>query len=207
MDKCFVYVLCDCTGIRYIGVSINPNQRFKNHIYEARNKNNKSYNLRKSRWIRSIDFNFQHRIVFSGTEEECYNKEVELIKLALSKGKSLVNLTTGGDRPPRITTLPNYNEIREKIKKKAVGRIISSDTKRKMSESRIGIKPHWVGDLSGYKNPRARSIVQKDLNDNVIFIWATAKEACDALGLSKASVTSACSGRQKTAGGYKFLYF
>lgn len=208
MDNCSVYVIADSTGIRYIGVSTQPDQRIKNHVYEAKNPKNKSYNLRKSKWLRSIDFNFRHRIVFFGTEEKCYEMEVNLISLAKSKNKDIVNLTVGGDRPPKITDLHNYEEVIEKIRSKSVGRVMSKETRKKMSEShKKNGRPLWLGDFSGYNNPRSRSVVQMDLDGNVIFIWATAKEACDALGVSKSGVTSAIKGYQSTCGGFMFDYF
>jgi hypothetical protein len=214
MDNCyihqrqhFVYVLADSTGVRYIGVTVNPPVRLKNHIYEAKNRYNKSYSLRKSKWLRSIDFNVRQRVIFSGTEEECYQKEFDLIGLAYRKGMDIVNLTVGGDRPPRITDLPNYEEVREKIRSKAVGRVISEETRQKMSESHKGIKPTWIGDVSGYNNPRSRAVVQMDMDGNVVFIWATAKEACDELGVSKSAVTSVIKGYQGSTRGFKFDYF
>jgi hypothetical protein len=208
MDNCSVYVIADSTGIRYIGVSTQPDKRIKNHVYEAKNPKNKSYNLRKSRWLRSIDFDFRHRIVFCGTEEKCYEMEVNLISLAKSKNKDIVNLTIGGDRPPKITDLHNYEEIREKIRSKAVGRVISKETRKKMSEShKKNGRPLWLGDFSGYNNPRSRAVVQMDLEGNIIFIWATAKEACDALGVSNSGVTSAIKGYRSTCSGFMFDYF
>lgn len=205
MDKCFVYVLYDSSGIRYIGVSKNPEKRFKAHIHESKNKSGKSYNIRKSKWIRNIDFKFGKKIIFSGTEDECYKKEQYLISLARSKNINLVNTTSGGDRPPKINELPNKSDIIDKIRKKAIGRKISEETKKKMSEAHS--KPHWIGDSSGYKNPRAKAVAQLDDSGNIIFIWSCAVEAVNALGLGRTSVTSVCLGNQKTAGGHKFIYF
>ena len=215
MDNCyihqrqhFVYVLADSTGIRYIGVTVNPPQRLKNHIYEAKNTFNKSYSLRKCKWLRSIDFNVRQRVIFFGTEEECYQKEFDLIGLAHRKGMDIVNLTVGGDRPPRITDLPNYEEVREKIRSKAIGRVISKETRKKMSDAhkRKG-KPTWFGDFSGYNNPRSRAVVQMDMDGNVVFIWATSKEAADAIGVSKSTVTTVLKGHQGSTRGFKFDYF
>ena len=207
MDNCFVYVLADATGIRYIGVSIEPKQRVKNHVYEATNKNNKAYNIRKSRWLRKINFDFRHRIIFNGTETECYSKEVELISLALSKGKMLVNTSKGGNRPPKITDLPNYSEIVEKIRAKSIGRIPSEETRRKMSDAHKINPTTWFGDVSGYNNPRSRAVVQMDMDGNVVFIWATSKEAADAIGVSKSTVTTVLKGHQGSTRGFKFDYF
>jgi predicted GIY-YIG superfamily endonuclease len=206
MADCYVYVLSDNTGIRYIGVSVNPLDRIKNHIYESKNENNKCYNLRKSRWLRSIDFNFRSRIIFSGTEQECYQKEIELISLAKSKGINLVNTSEGGDKPPRISDLSNFAEIKNKIKAKAKGRIPSEETRKKMSIAHKAIS-NKLKACSGYENPRARPVAQLDKDGKIVFIWACATEAVDALGLSRTSVSSVCGGYQKTAGGYRFTYF
>jgi predicted GIY-YIG superfamily endonuclease len=208
MADCFVYVLSDYSGIRYVGVSVNPDKRVRFHVYEATNEKNKSYHLRKSRWLRSIGFDFLHRVIFSGTEEDCYLKEIEIIDKLKSKGKNLVNTSKGGDKPPRINELPNFEQTRNKISQKAIGRKISEETRKKMSDShRANGKPNWLGDVSGYKNPRSRAVVQMDTDGNVLFIWATAKEACDALGLRRSAVTSVVKGYQSTCGGFKFDYF
>lgn len=207
MADCFVYVLTDSSGIRYIGVSSNPVQRIKNHVHEAKNEKNKSYNLYKSRWLRSIDFNFQSRIIFSGTEEDCYQKEVELISLARQKNKAIVNTSSGGDKPPRISELSNFDEIKKKISAKAKGRVASDETKSKMSIAHKNRDYKHLKALGGYENPRARPVAQIDDSGRVVFIWGCATEAVNALGLSRASVTSVCAGYQKTAGGYRFTYF
>jgi predicted GIY-YIG superfamily endonuclease len=206
MADCYVYVLSDDTGIRYIGVSVDPSNRIKNHIYESTNQKNKSYDLRKSRWLRSVDFKFRSRVIFSGTEEQCYQKEIDLIALSRQKGIRLVNSTSGGDKPPKISELANFDEIKNKIKQKAKGRKASEETKKRMSDAHKGI-PNKLKASPGYRNPRARPVAQLDQNDKVIFIWACATEAVDALGLSRTSVSSVCCGYQKTAGGYKFTYF
>jgi hypothetical protein len=208
MGNCSVYVLSDNTGIRYVGVSVNPQRRIRYHVHEATNEKNKSYNLYKSRWLRSIDFDFRHRILFSGSEQDCYEKEVVLIDRLLKKGKQLVNTSKGGDKPPRINELPNFEDTRLKISAKASGRKISIETRKKMSEShKSNGKPMWLGDVSGYNNPRSRAVIQMDLDGNVLFIWATAKEACDALGVSKSAVTSAIKGYQRMCRGFRFDYF
>jgi len=207
MADCFVYVLTDSSGIRYIGVSSNPVKRIKGHVYEAKNEKNKSYNLYKSRWLRSIDFNFESRIIFSGTEDECYQKEIQLISLARQKNRAIVNTSSGGDKPPRISELSNFDEIRKKISDKARGRIPSDETRSKMSIAHKNGDYEHLKALAGYENPRARPVAQIDDSGRVVFIWACATEAVSALGLSRTSVTSVCAGYQKTTGGYRFTYF
>jgi hypothetical protein len=188
-------------------VSSNPVKRIKNHVHEAKTETNKSYNLYKSRWLRSVDFIFRSRIIFSGTEDECYQKEVELISLARKKNRAIVNTSSGGDKPPRISELSNFDEIKKKIGNKARGRVVSDETRNRMSIAHKNKKNKTLKALSGYENPRARPVAQIDDSGRVVFIWACATEAVSALGLSRTSVTSVCAGYQKTAGGYRFTYF
>ena len=86
--------------------------------------------------------------------------------------------------------------------------------KKKISEAHMGIRPsdesrqkmsEWqVGELS----PRARSIIQYDLECNYIRHWTYIKGASDELGISKSSINRCC---QKdcgynTAGGFIWRY-
>ena len=50
-------------------------------------------------------------------------------------------------------------------------------------------------------------IKSMDMDCKVVFIWATAKEACDALGVSRSAVTSVIKGYQGSTKGFKFDYF
>jgi GIY-YIG catalytic domain. len=203
-SKAYVYVLYTDTVVEYIGVSIEPEQRFKNHFYEAYNKNQeKVYDLAKSRWIRKYHDKVKMKIIFSGTEEECYNKEVELVLLAKTKGREIHNLTEGGDRPPRINTLPNFEEIREKIRVKAVGRVISPETRRKMSEShKASAHLRKKHDFSGANNPRAKKVIQMTKEGEFVKEWDYAQQAIRALGLNYTAITNCMNGKQKTAGGF-----
>lgn len=49
--------------------------------------------------------------------------------------------------------------------------------------------------------------IQIDLQGNLIKVWGSMKEACDALGLHRGDLTNTCRGKNKTCGGYKWRYY
>lgn len=201
MDKiCYVYGLYDkfdCK-IRYIGVSLYPKQRLKCHISESKNNTKK---LAKSKWMNKCS-QVSYKILFTGTETECYNKEVELIS-KYKKKRNLVNSTIGGDKPPAINELSNdvYIQVVNKIKQARIGSKASEETKQKMSESHKKNPPIWLKS-KGSDNGRAFPVYQFDLQNNFIKEWACAKDAIIQLNLNKTAISDCLKKRQKTAGGF-----
>jgi len=204
-NYCSVYLLFDNVGIRYVGVSVNPEHRLKMRKYQSYNKNGKEYNLRQSRWFRKYENQIRMRVVFEGCEEECYSKEIELIQKCRLSGRDLVNVSDGGNRPPRINTLENFEEIREKIRKKSLNRHVSDETKVKMSLSHKGKCNHlYKIHASGKDNTNAKGIEQYDINGDFIKSWSTLKEAADFFGIKSCSLCDNLKGRTKTC--KKFIW-
>ncbi len=184
-NNCYIYVLGDDSGIKYLGVSKYPDRRFKHHIYNSLNKNSKEYNLRKSRWIRKRNCEIKYRVIFKGSEEECYKKEVELIQKLKDKNKKLVNTSLGGDKPPNIKDLPNYKDIVEKIRNKAKNRRISLETRLKMSICKKRTQPKWLNkDVTGSNNPNSKKVDMYDIQNNYIKTFNTYKEAAIFCGVN-----------------------
>jgi len=209
MDNYYVYILYDkeeCK-IRYIGVSINPTKRHKVHIWESLNKKQRAYNLRKSKWIRTKK-NISYKIIAKGSEEHCYNLEIKLIK-KYKISKKLTNTTEGGDKPPKLTELSKkkYLATIEKIRKKALDRIVSKTTRDKMSKiHKKRDTSHLLKFQRGVDNPRAKRVQQLDLKGNFIKEWDYANQAIKALKLNSSAITDCLKGRQKTAGGFIWEY-
>jgi predicted GIY-YIG superfamily endonuclease len=209
MEVFYVYVLYKIgdTNIRYIGVTNNPNKRLKTHISESFNKKGKEYHLAKSNWIRKHK-DIGMRVIFSSSKEECYNKEIYYIKMAKAKNKNILNLTNGGDSPIPINQLSNFEEIREKIKNKSLGRKVSKETKLKMSiSSKLSNKQHLKMFHKGIENPRAFKIKQCDLFGNILKIWDYTKLAGSELNINSCSIYACIKNNQKTAGGFKWEKF
>lgn len=204
MDKkCCLYCLYDKKDckIRYIGVSIEPEQRFKNHQYESKNPNTK--NLGKSKWLRTVN-ELCYKILFWGTEEDCYQKEIEIITKHKKK-RNLVNGTIGGDRPPKLNQLDEelYKQTVLKISEKCKDRKYSIETRQKMSDSQKKVSREYLKVYhKGKNNPRAFKVAQYDLEKNLIKVWDYAKQAINELNLDSTSISNCLSGRQKTAGGF-----
>jgi hypothetical protein len=204
MDKkCSLYCLYDKKDckIRYIGVSIEPEQRFKNHQYESKNPNTK--NLGKSKWLRTVN-ELCYKILFWGTEKECYKKENKIITKHKKK-RNLVNSTIGGDRPPKLNELDEelYKQTVLKISEKCKDRKYSIETKQKMSDSQKKVSREYLKVYhKGKNNPRAFKVAQYDLEKNLIKVWDYAKQAINELNLDSTSISNCLSGRQKTAGGF-----
>lgn len=59
-------------------------------------------------------------------------------------------------------------------------------------------------DLKGKNNPKAKKIIQLDINNNPIKKWETIKEASETLKINH--ISACCRGNRKTAGGYVWKY-
>jgi predicted GIY-YIG superfamily endonuclease len=84
---------------RYIGVSVDPANRLKQHLYQL-NTTYPSTNLKKVRWMqKTIAAGHEIRLTVLkqfGDEESAYVEEEWTIKHLLSQGHNLTNLTSGG---------------------------------------------------------------------------------------------------------------
>lgn len=204
-SNCFIYALyskSECR-VRYIGVSIDPKKRFKSHQYCSLNKNSNEYNLYKNKWLRSVD-DAAMKIIFSGTEEDCYLLEKELID-KYKQSRALTNTSLGGDHPPRLNDLSidKYNEVVGKIRQKSIGRKASEETRSKMSLAHKSIsKPHLSGYHKGVNNPRARKVSQHLKTGELVRVWDYANQAVTELKLNRTAITDCIKGRQKSAGGF-----
>ena len=56
----------------------------------------------------------------------------------------------------------------------------------------------------GKKN--GKSVIKLDKDNNVIKIYPTIKEASEKNGITPSNITNVCNGKQKTAGGFKWVY-
>ena len=97
---------------------------------------------------------------------------------------------------------------------------LSGITKQRLAESHMG-KTAWNKGLSGYSVPKAqgkkrsaetckkmsenrpkKAVLQYTLDGVLVGEFVSMKEAGRQTGISDASISGACSGRQKQAGGY-----
>ena len=126
-------------------------------------ENDKGYNFLKERekyWIKEFD---------------SYNREVGY------------NLTLGGDG-----TFGRFHsdETKEKMRQKALGRIVSEETKLRMSLNSGSIK----------------KVSMFTLDDELIKTFRSATDAAKEIKCDRSNVTACVKGKQKTCKGFKFRY-
>lgn len=117
-------------GKIYIGItSQKPNKRWQNG-YGYKDNQHFFRAIQKYGWN-----NFEHEIIYKDLEEEiAANKEQELIKLYNSNNSNFGYNKDNGGKTNKLT-----EESIEKIRQWHIGRKLSEETKRKISESHKGI--------------------------------------------------------------------
>lgn len=204
--KCYIYVLYsrDECIVRYIGVSFNPENRLYHHMYESKKTHTHMY---KSRWYNKHD-DIGFKVIYSGEEKDCYKLERDLIS-KYRKSRRLTNTSPGGSRPMLFSerTKEQQSEIIEKIRKKAIGREISKETRKKMSDAQKKLdKTHLLKYTVGKDNGRAKPVLQYDLNGDFVKKWDYVRGAAKELDINKSNIYGCSGGYQKTAGGYIWKY-
>lgn len=126
--------------------------------------------------------NIQHRIIKTDlSESEAKKLEQKLIKKLDSFRYNGYNLTLGGEG--------------------TVGKIVSEETKQKISNSKIGIscnkgKSNGMYGVRGKDTPSSKPVICITTGQ----IYETMSNACNDINRSLSSLSGACSGRQKTCG-------
>lgn len=184
-------------GKVYVGItSKSPKRRWKNGL---------GYSDQSLFWRAIVKYgwdNFEHEILFENlTQEEAESLERKLIsKYRSNERKFGYNLADGG-----------------RVNK---GYKLSDETRQRLSESHLGITA-WNKGLKGYIVPSARGkkrseearkkmsanrpkkpVAQYTLEGEFITEFSSMKEAYKHTGISDGSISAACAGKQKTAGGF-----
>ena len=199
-------------GKVYIGItSKNPEDRW--------GKDGRMY-LRKSNGVYKQPYfanailkytwdGFIHEILFSNlTEKDAKKKEIELIALYKSNCCRYdspsygYNMTDGGDGSAGKEWT---QESREKVRQTLIGHTVSDETRMKISKSQTG-KKHPISEEAKLRMIYSKSCKQVYCIElDVIFESVTV--AAKAIGIDRSCISNACRGKQKTAGGYTWMYY
>lgn len=95
--------------------------------------------------------------------------------------------------------VPVSEETRQKMRGARLGKTTSDESRLKMRNSHLGKN-------MGADSSRARPIAQYKLDGNLIKVWNCIADASHQLNVSASAISSACKGKNKTAGGYQFRY-
>lgn len=131
MSTNYIYGLTDPrTGsVRYIGKSIDPVVRFRNHIWAARSGYEDTH---KARWIRKLldEGQIPGIVVLADTVDGW--QELERSYIAQRRSK-LTNTSAGGDG----VDAPRTEEWKRKIGEAHRGKEVSQETRQKLREAQL----------------------------------------------------------------------
>lgn len=173
-------------GKIYIGQSINISHRWNCHKYDLKNKRHKNPHLQRAYDLNPKAFKFE--IICKCSEEDLNDLEIFFInKYKSNDSKYGYNLDNGGNGAGRM----------------------SEETKRKLSESKMGNKSmcgvklsdEWKQHLSEAQPHRKRILC---IDTGVIY--DSFADAARKTGLNRTKIVSVCTGKRKSTGGFRFKY-
>ena len=222
--RIYFYTLIDpFTGkIRYIGQTVDPGNRFRNHIYEAK-KNNKTH---KERWIMQLIRKNSKPIMSIVTEEdmtkdEANTFETEMIQFYKDEGHDLLNVEDRGRNNPIIETTPVYQFD-------LLDNFIAKYPNANQAMLKTGVNDAAIGEMcrfpfkpgnnsrggflwsynsipdKEYQGPKGtpKMTMQFETSGKFIAEYTSAREASKTTGVCYKRISAAITGRQKTAGGF-----
>lgn len=204
----------------YIGITSNKiNRRWQNGFGYRENKH--FFNaILKYGWD-----NIKHEILFTNlTKEEACKKEIELIAFYKSnQSKYGYNSSTGGEQPTTGRKLSDETKEKirqahlglkrsrlsiEKTRKGNIGKHLTEELKKKLSEERKGKGNPMYGKHTSQKQKEA---IRKKFSKPIIcvetkVIYSSIIEAQRQTGISDSGIQAVCKKKRKTAGGYHWEY-
>jgi predicted GIY-YIG superfamily endonuclease len=221
----FFYVLKEDDEVKYVGRTVNPKNRYRNHIYEAK-KNNR--NLRE-RWIVSLLRRNKKpimEVVFKKETTLCDAISIEKMlvkkigkkfKLKNSPDAYLGNVLTG--KPVHKYTLDgHFVESYHNSNQAMLNTGIKDSNILRCCKNENGYGSKTAGGyfwsftkykkyphiyISNWRELKGKPVSQLSISDGVVINhYDTAREAERSTGISYKKISAVCNGRQKTAGGY-----
>jgi len=150
-------------GMEYIGVSKNPEKRFKKHCEKPQDSRRSI--LRNAIQAHGKD-NFSLQILCKSTAEYCYEMESKLIEGYKTRTPLGYNITAGGlgytgfrGEFHHMYGTQRSPEFREFMRQKYLGRPLSEEQKAKISASLTGkkAKPETIAKMSATRKGRKQS--------------------------------------------------
>ena len=190
-------------GKRYIGITgKNPLVRWRNGKgYEAHNEH--FYNaILKYGWD-----NIEHRIITSGISKECACEiEKSLIKEYQTNNREFgYNKSTGGECSGAGVIRVLSEETKRKISEAQKGRKLSQETIQRRSISQAGLKRSFETRKKIAEKAKI-AVLMFDLTDNFVAEYDSILEASTQTNIAKQNICKCCKGERNTAGGYIWKY-
>lgn len=202
-------------GKKYIGQTIKTlRHRHQQHMNETKYENLRAYNHYFHRAIRKYGIeNFSLNILIMNCEN--YDKLNNYEQFYIERFKSLsiqngYNMCNGGNNCNKLAckTDEEIAEWKSKISDSVKGENhplygtkMSEETKRKISESEKGKKMSEESKKKMSESKEGTPVVRIDKNLSIVFYKKMFYTEFDT-----SSVGRCCKGKQKTCGGYKWMY-
>lgn len=189
MRKWYLYYIKDSENIVWVGISMNPEKRFINHIYPDNNEPNK----KKVEWAKSLK---KRCIKPSLVIIDEFNSKKDALKierehtLKLRKNNTLLNIYDG--------CIPDI-ENRKKLSIINTGKKHSEETKKKLS---IFFKQEKYADA--IRNIGLKT--SKKIIDNNGIIYSSITNAAKETGCHRVNIGNVLSGKFKQIKGFTFKY-
>lgn len=184
METIKIYTLSDCGGVKYVGKAKSINHRYNRHMFDAKTK--KQLNKRDA-WIKSL-LNKNQKPILEIIDEVSIDDwvfwEMYWIEQFKTWGFNLKNMTKGGEG--------------------TYGRIVSEETKIKMSEAKKGKKPKNLDSIIAKNKEKSKSVLQYTKDGEFISEFSSRSMAEKITGIH--NIKSVLKGKRKSAGGYKWKY-
>lgn len=189
-------------GHLYVGKSVYIERRFSQHIWKSKDINSREYNYPIHRAIRKYgESNFSLEVLekIEPYNEKIANKQERywIQKFNTFLSNEHYNASSGGEI---VCDRQITQKDREKFSK-------AQKRQYRTEKGKQRAKKHSE-DMKGAKNPQygKHSNGKKVLCVETEKIYPSARAAGKAINRSHTSIISACSGKQKTAGGFRWKY-
>ena len=222
--RIYFYTLIDpiTNKIRYVGQTVNPDNRLRNHIYESK-KINRTH---KHRWIMQLLRKNEKPImgilwddIMTSTEGNVV--ETDLIQFFKDDGCDLTNEEDRARTDSVIETTPVYQF-------NLLGILIARFANANQAMLKTGVNDAAIGEVcrfpfkpgnnsrggflwayqdtpnKEYQSPKGtpKSTVQLSKSGELLNTYTSAREAGKATGVCYKRISACITGRQKTAGGF-----
>ena len=228
--RVYFYILKDprTQEVRYVGQTVNPTNRFRNHIWESKTKNV----THKHKWIVSLLRRNLHPVMEIIGEGFMTSKQADRLESSLlkryNKAGRLTNLLDRGRNQSVIVTkpinqytlqgvwvarFPNANQAGISLGVNDAGILaVATHPNGRGNRSRHGFLWAFDGEVptpleTDYRRAcTAKSVVQKTKKGEVVEIFMSARMASEKTGVCHKRISAAVTGRQKTAGGFLWSF-
>ena len=219
-------------NIFYTYIHIRPDTNEPFYVGKGKGRRHKTKTGRNQYWHNVVNKNngvFESKIIFEGlTEKEALLKEFEVEKELKEKGYNLVNLAETGNSGP--VGVSRTEEHKQSLSKATKGRISPNkgkkqypfpeeskywkgknrpeDTKIKQSSSQSKRWEERGNELKqNFRNKVGKKVLQIEVNTlTPLNIFPSIADASEITGISKANIGHCLCKKQKTSGGYIWVY-